>query len=60
MRTVAAVLVALSLAVAAGGSTPLAAQSAAACEAFKIHGGQVHAVEAIFEGMPANTASGWR
>ncbi len=29
-------------------------------EAFKIHGGQVHAVEAIFEGMPANTASGWR
>jgi hypothetical protein len=29
-------------------------------EAFKIHGGQVHAVEAIFEGMPANTPSGWR
>lgn len=29
-------------------------------EAFKIHGGQVHAVEAIFEGMPPNTASGWR
>ena len=29
-------------------------------EAFKIHGGQVHAVEAIFEGMPPNTPSGWR
>jgi hypothetical protein len=29
-------------------------------EAFKIYGGQVHAVEAMFEGMPPNTASGWR
>jgi hypothetical protein len=29
-------------------------------EAFKIHGGQVHAVEAVFEGMPPNTPSGWR
>ena len=29
-------------------------------EAFKIYGGQVHAVEAIFEGMPPNTPSGWR
>jgi len=29
-------------------------------EGFKIYGGQVHAVEAMFEGMPANTASGWR
>ena len=29
-------------------------------EAFKIHGGQVHAVEAVFEGMPPNTTSGWR
>jgi hypothetical protein len=29
-------------------------------EAFKIYGDQVHAVEAIFEGMPANTPSGWR
>jgi len=29
-------------------------------EAFKIFGGQVHAVEAIFEGMPPNTPSGWR
>lgn len=29
-------------------------------EAFKIHGGQVHAVEAVFEGMPPDTPSGWR
>ena len=29
-------------------------------EAFKVYGGQVHAVEAVFEGMPPNTASGWR
>jgi hypothetical protein len=29
-------------------------------EAFKIFGGQVHAVEAMFEGMPPGTASGWR
>jgi hypothetical protein len=29
-------------------------------EAFKIYCGQVHAVEAMFEGMPANTPSGWR
>jgi hypothetical protein len=28
-------------------------------EAFKIFGGQVHAVEAVFEGMPAGTPSGW-
>src|SRR5688572_2159431 len=29
-------------------------------EAFKIYGGQVHAVEALFEGMPNGTASSWR
>ena len=29
-------------------------------EAFKVYGGQVHAVEAVFEGMPPNTTSGWR
>ncbi|HEY3516518.1 MAG TPA: hypothetical protein VGL98_05675 [Gammaproteobacteria bacterium] len=29
-------------------------------EAFKVYGGQVHAVEAVFEGMPPNTSSGWR
>jgi len=28
-------------------------------EGFKIYGGQVHAVEAVFEGMPPNTPSGW-
>ena len=29
-------------------------------EAFKVYGGQVHAVEAMFEGMSPNTPSGWR
>jgi hypothetical protein len=29
-------------------------------EGFKIYGGQMHAVEAMFEGMPNGTASGWR
>jgi hypothetical protein len=29
-------------------------------EAFKVYGGQVHAVEAVFKGMPANTPPGWR
>jgi hypothetical protein len=33
--------------------------SLVAFEAFKIYGGQVHAVEAIFEGMPAHSPSGW-
>jgi hypothetical protein len=28
-------------------------------EAFKVYGGQVHAAEAIFEGLPADTPSGW-
>jgi alkylhydroperoxidase family enzyme len=28
-------------------------------EAFKVYGGQVHAVEAIFEGMPPDTPRGW-
>jgi len=28
-------------------------------EAFKIYGGQIHAVEAIFESMPANSPTGW-
>lgn len=28
-------------------------------EAFKIYGGQVHAVEAVFESMPVNTPRGW-
>jgi len=29
-------------------------------EAFKIYGGQMHAVEAVLEGAPAGTGSGWR
>ncbi|HUL82042.1 MAG TPA: hypothetical protein VL131_07865 [Gammaproteobacteria bacterium] len=28
-------------------------------EAFKVYGGEVHAVEAVFKGMPANTPPGW-
>lgn len=28
-------------------------------EGFKVYGGQVHAVEAVFEGMPANSPTGW-
>ena len=28
-------------------------------EAFKVYGGEVHAVEAIFKGMPADTPRGW-
>jgi hypothetical protein len=28
-------------------------------EAFKVYGGQVHAAEAIFEGQPSGSASGW-
>lgn len=36
------------------------ARSLVTFEAFKVYGGQVHAVEAVFEGMPPNTPSGWR
>ena len=28
-------------------------------EAFKVYGGEVHAVEAVFKGMPADTQPGW-
>jgi hypothetical protein len=28
-------------------------------EAFKVYGGQVHAAEAIFEGEPSGSPSGW-
>lgn len=42
------------------GSLPGAAgQSLVTFEAFKVYGGQVHAVEAVFEAMPMNTPSGW-
>lgn len=30
-----------------------------AWEAFKVHGGQIHAAEAFMRAMPANTPSGW-
>jgi hypothetical protein len=42
------------------GPTGAPPRSLVTFEAFKIYGGQVHAVEAIFEGMPPGTASGWR
>jgi hypothetical protein len=42
------------------GPPQAAPRSLVTFEAFKIYGGRVHAVEAIFEGMPANTPSGWR
>ena len=29
-------------------------------EAFKVYGGEVHAVEAMFKGMPADTPPGWK
>lgn len=37
-----------------------ASRSLVTFEAFKVYGGQVHAVESVFEGMPPNTPSGWR
>ena len=40
----------------AGGGEP---QVLVTFEAFKIHGGRVHAVEAIFESMPADSPTGW-
>jgi hypothetical protein len=42
------------------GSPGAAPRSLVTFEAFKVYGGQVHAVEAVFEGMPPNTPSGWR
>jgi hypothetical protein len=35
-------------------------QSLVTFEAFKVYGGRVHAVEAIFEGMPAHSPRGWK
>jgi len=44
----------------AGGSAPAQPEMVLVTfEAFKIYGGQVHAVEAVFESMPANTPRGW-
>ena len=42
------------------GPPEAAPRSLVTFEAFKVYGGQVHAVEAVFEGMPPNTPSGWR
>jgi hypothetical protein len=39
-----------------GGGTPMVLVT---FEAFKIYGGQVHAVEAVFESMPENSPRGW-
>lgn len=42
---------------AAGQATP--PQVLVTFEAFKIYGGEIHAVEAVFESMPANSPTGW-
>ncbi|HEX7079931.1 MAG TPA: hypothetical protein VF329_02820 [Gammaproteobacteria bacterium] len=36
-----------------------AGQSLVTFEAFKVYGGQIHAVEAVFEAMPLGGSSGW-
>jgi hypothetical protein len=41
------------------GATAGAPQSLVTFEGFKVYGGQVHAVEAIFTAMPQNTPDGW-
>jgi hypothetical protein len=44
---------------AAAGGAPAPQMVLVTFEAFKIYGGQVHAVEAVFESMPQNTPRGW-
>jgi hypothetical protein len=41
------------------GSTRTAGDTLRVWEAFKIYGGQIHAVEAFMKNMPAGTPSGW-
>jgi hypothetical protein len=41
------------------GSTRVTGDSLMVWEAFKIYGGQIHAVEAFMKNMPAGTPSGW-
>jgi hypothetical protein len=41
------------------GSTRVAGDSLVVWEAFKVYGGQIHAVEAFMKNMPLNTPSGW-
>ena len=44
---------------AAAGGAPAPQTVLVTFEGFKIYGGQVHAVEAVFESMPQNTPRGW-
>jgi hypothetical protein len=37
-----------------------AGKSLVTFEAFKVYGGQVHAVEAVLEGRPADAPRGWK
>ncbi len=41
------------------GSTRVAGDSLQVWEAFKVYGGQIHAVEAFMKNMPLGTGSGW-
>ncbi len=41
------------------GSTRVAGDSLVVWEAFKVYGGQIHAVEAFMKNMPLHTPSGW-
>jgi hypothetical protein len=41
------------------GSTRVAGDSLIVWEAFKVYGGQIHAVEAFMKNMPSGTPSGW-
>lgn len=41
------------------GSTRVAGDSLVVWEAFKVYGGQIHAVEAFMKNMPLGTSSGW-
>jgi hypothetical protein len=40
--------------------SPNAGKALVTFEAFKVYGGEVHAVEAVFKGMPAGTPPGWK
>jgi len=40
--------------------SPTAGKALVTFEAFKVYGGEVHAVEAMFKGMPADMPPGWK
>jgi hypothetical protein len=40
--------------------SPNAGKALVTFEAFKVYGGEVHAVEAMFKGMAADTPPGWK